>query len=70
MGGISILASIIGIFFVRVQEGSTKIMNAMYKGTAVSAILAAIGFIPVMFGFAGQVGNREQCRERRERYGP
>jgi K(+)-stimulated pyrophosphate-energized sodium pump len=57
MGGISILASIVGIFFVRVQEGSTKIMNAMYKGTAVSAVLAAIGFIPIMFGFLDKLGS-------------
>ena len=50
MGGVSILASIIGVFFVRVDEGSKAIMGAMYKGTIVSAVLAAIAFIPVFFG--------------------
>jgi K(+)-stimulated pyrophosphate-energized sodium pump len=49
LGGLSILASIVGIFFVRVPEGSTAIMNAMYRGTVVSAGLAAIAFIPVFF---------------------
>jgi K(+)-stimulated pyrophosphate-energized sodium pump len=50
LGGISILASIIGIFFVRVRPGSMAIMGAMYRGTIVSAVLAAIGFIPIFFG--------------------
>ncbi|HWE60308.1 MAG TPA: sodium-translocating pyrophosphatase, partial [Chloroflexota bacterium] len=53
LGGISILASIIGIFFVRVPEGSMAIMGAMYRGTVVSAVLAAIAFIPVIFGLSG-----------------
>jgi K(+)-stimulated pyrophosphate-energized sodium pump len=54
LGGISILASIIGIFFVRLREGSMAIMNAMYRGTAASAIIAAIAFIPVFFaGLSG-----------------
>lgn len=42
LGGISIIASVIGTFFVRLS--GKKIMNALYKGLAVSAILAAIGF--------------------------
>ncbi len=43
LGGVSILTSIIGTFFVRYKEGG-KIMTALYKGTAVAAILAAIAF--------------------------
>jgi len=50
LGGISILASIIGIFFVRVPEGSKGIMGAMYRGTIVTAVLAAVAYIPVFFG--------------------
>jgi K(+)-stimulated pyrophosphate-energized sodium pump len=50
LGGISILASIIGIFFVRVPMGSKAIMGAMYRGTIVTAVLAAIAYIPVFFG--------------------
>jgi K(+)-stimulated pyrophosphate-energized sodium pump len=55
LGGVSILASIIGIFFVRVSEGSKAIMGAMYKGTIVSAVIAAIGFIPVFFGLLNKL---------------
>jgi K(+)-stimulated pyrophosphate-energized sodium pump len=43
LGGVSIIASIIGIFFVRGKEGG-KIMNALYTGVVVAAILAVIGF--------------------------
>ncbi len=43
LGGISIIASIIGTYFVKYKHGG-KIMTALYKGTAVSAILSAIGF--------------------------
>jgi K(+)-stimulated pyrophosphate-energized sodium pump len=43
LGAASIVSSIIGTFFVRVSEGG-KIMNALYKGVAVSGILSAIAF--------------------------
>ena len=43
LGGASIIASVIGTFFVR-TTGQGKIMNALYKGVVVSAILAAIAF--------------------------
>jgi K(+)-stimulated pyrophosphate-energized sodium pump len=43
LGAASIIASVIGTFFVRVGS-SGKIMNALYKGVFVSAILAAIAF--------------------------
>ena len=43
LGGASIIASIIGTFFVSTKEGS-KIMNALYKGVIVSGVLAAIAF--------------------------
>jgi K(+)-stimulated pyrophosphate-energized sodium pump len=43
LGGISIICSVIGTFFVTYKEGG-KIMTALYKATAVSAILSAIGF--------------------------
>ncbi|MDP2662434.1 MAG: sodium-translocating pyrophosphatase [Dehalococcoidia bacterium] len=46
LGGISILASIVGTFFVRLGDG-TAIMGALYKGLAVSAVLAAIAFYPI-----------------------
>ena len=46
LGGASIIASIIGTFFVSAKEGG-KIMNALYKGVIVSGVLAAIAFYPI-----------------------
>jgi K(+)-stimulated pyrophosphate-energized sodium pump len=43
LGGISILASIVGTFFVKLGP-SKKIMGALYKGLIVSGVLAAIAF--------------------------
>ncbi|HXE66319.1 MAG TPA: sodium-translocating pyrophosphatase [Rhodanobacteraceae bacterium] len=43
LGGASIIASVIGTYFVR-TSGKGKIMNALYKGVIVSAVLAAIAF--------------------------
>ncbi len=43
LGAISIIASIIGTFFVKVSD-SGSIMGALYKGLTVSAVLAAITF--------------------------
>jgi len=47
LGGVSIIASIIGAYFVKVKDGSTHIMGALYKGVIVSAVLAAIAFYPI-----------------------
>jgi K(+)-stimulated pyrophosphate-energized sodium pump len=50
LGGISILASIVGVFFARVgRRGS--IMNALYKAVFVATFLSALGFIPVTLAF-------------------
>ncbi len=43
LGGVSIIASIIGTYFVNVREGG-KIMNALYRGLIVAAVLAGIAF--------------------------
>jgi len=45
LGGVSIIASIIGTFAVKSAEG--KVERALYQGLAVSGILAAIAFYPV-----------------------
>jgi K(+)-stimulated pyrophosphate-energized sodium pump len=52
IGGISILASVIGTMFARVgRRGS--IMNALYLAVLVATVLSAIGFIPVTMAFDG-----------------
>lgn len=43
LGGVSVVASLIGTWFVRLGAKG-NIMGAMYKGLAVSAVLAAAGF--------------------------
>ena len=46
LGGVSIIASIVGSFFVRIG-GSGNIMGAMYKGLVVSGVIAAAAFYPI-----------------------
>ncbi|MBI2294089.1 MAG: sodium-translocating pyrophosphatase [Betaproteobacteria bacterium] len=55
LGGVSILASIIGCFFVKAQPGQ-KIMMALYKGVIASGVIAAILFIPVTWLLLGDIG--------------
>jgi K(+)-stimulated pyrophosphate-energized sodium pump len=43
LGAASIVASIIGTFFVSTREGG-KIMNALYRGVLVSGVIAAVAF--------------------------
>lgn len=49
LGGVSIIASIIGALFVKVRPGGS-IMGALYKGVIVSGVLAAIAFYPITTG--------------------
>jgi len=46
LGGVAIIASIIGTWFVRMGK-SQNIMGAMYKGLAVAGVLAAVAFYPL-----------------------
>ncbi|MBI2380555.1 MAG: sodium-translocating pyrophosphatase [Gammaproteobacteria bacterium] len=46
LGGASIVASVIGTFFVKASPGG-KIMNALYRGVLVSGLLAAAAFYPI-----------------------
>jgi K(+)-stimulated pyrophosphate-energized sodium pump len=47
LGGASILASIVGCFFVNAREGG-KIMNALYRGLIVAGVLAVISYYPII----------------------
>ena len=51
LGGISILASVIGTYFAWVGKGRNAIINALYSSVIVATILSAIGFIPVTLAF-------------------
>ncbi len=50
LGGISILASVIGVYFARVSPNGS-IINALYKSVIVATGLSALGFIPVTMAF-------------------
>jgi K(+)-stimulated pyrophosphate-energized sodium pump len=61
LGAISIVASIVGTFFVKAREGG-KIMNALYRGIIVSGVIAAIGFWFVTNSMMGdQAGHLFLC---------
>jgi len=50
LGAVSILACVVGTFFVRVGR-SGSIMNALYKAVFAATVLSALGFIPVTMAF-------------------
>jgi len=53
LGGVSIIASVIGTFFVWATKGG-KIMNALYRGLLVAGVLAAIAFYFVTTKMLGE----------------
>jgi K(+)-stimulated pyrophosphate-energized sodium pump len=56
LGAISIVASMIAIFFVRLGAKSEYIMGALYKGMFGAAIIAAVAFYFACHKFMGDLG--------------
>jgi K(+)-stimulated pyrophosphate-energized sodium pump len=54
LGGFSILASIVGTFFVSARPGG-KIMNALYRGLIVAGALSALGFLAITYLMMGGI---------------
>jgi K(+)-stimulated pyrophosphate-energized sodium pump len=47
LGGVSIIASIIGVFMVRTKKSTPKIMAVLYRGLVVAGLLSIAGFYGV-----------------------
>jgi K(+)-stimulated pyrophosphate-energized sodium pump len=56
LGAVSIVASIVGTFFVKTSDGG-KVMGALYKGVIVAGVLAAIAFYPITMDMMAASGN-------------
>jgi K(+)-stimulated pyrophosphate-energized sodium pump len=56
LGGVSILASVVGTYFVKLKEGDSKIMKALYRGLIVSGLLALFAFYLVTDYFMADNG--------------
>jgi len=54
LGAVSIIASIIGCYYVKMREGGT-IMNALYRGLAVAGGIALLAYLPVTVWFMGDM---------------
>jgi K(+)-stimulated pyrophosphate-energized sodium pump len=52
IGGVSIIASIIGVQFARVREGG-NVMNALYRSVLVATGISALVFWPIVTAFDG-----------------
>src|SRR3712207_9566400 len=50
IGGVAIIASVIGTFFARVGR-TGSIINALYKAVLVATVLSAVGVIPLPMAF-------------------
>lgn len=53
IAGASIIVSIIGSWFIRLKQGDTRIMRALYRGLIVSGLLAVAAFMIVVSKWVG-----------------
>ncbi len=56
IGAVSVITSIIGLFFIRLGKG-TNIMGALYKGLIVSGVLSAIVLYPLTMSMMNDLGD-------------
>jgi K(+)-stimulated pyrophosphate-energized sodium pump len=61
IGGVSIIASVIGTYFVRLGK-SEYIMGALYKGLIVAGVLAVIAFYPLAHKFMAGVAAKAAAK--------
>ena len=57
IGGVSLIASIIGTYAVRSKVGNVE--RALYQGLIVSGVLSAIAFLPITYLMMGDLAFRE-----------
>jgi K(+)-stimulated pyrophosphate-energized sodium pump len=57
IGGVSIIASIVGTFFVKTKTGHVE--SALYKGVAVAGAIAAVAFYPVTRWMMGDLAGSD-----------
>jgi K(+)-stimulated pyrophosphate-energized sodium pump len=61
IGGVSLIASIIGTYAVRTSTGNVE--RALYQGLIVSGVLAAIAFIPITYWMMDGLNFREEASD-------
>ncbi|MCR4261154.1 MAG: sodium-translocating pyrophosphatase [Candidatus Colwellbacteria bacterium] len=62
IGGVAIIASILGTFFVQLKNNSKAIMKALYKGLIASSLLSLAGFWYVLDRYFTGLGDLSNAR--------
>lgn len=56
IGGVSIIASILGTFFIKLGKGKKNIMGALYKGLVVASLLSLVGIYFISGEYSSELG--------------